>query len=638
MRPLKLTMAGFGPYAGIQEIDFRLLGKSGLYLITGDTGAGKTTIFDAITYALYGEASGESREPAMLRSMYAGLEDPTYVELIFQYAGADYTIRRNPAYKRLRKNGSSTAEEKAAVQLTLPDGRIVDREKDVKQAVKDIIGLTREQFSQVSMISQGDFRKLLQADTKQRQEIFRDIFKTHLYQTLQAKLSSSAAELNRQLDQAKLATEVYVKGIACSGDSLLFLDVEKAKAGNMLTADIIVLLEKLLSEDQQAQTQLSAQLSDIEKQLEAVHTQLTKAEAYANAKKSLEENTQRERQQEAALQAAKQNLDSARQTVPEQEALERQITQIQLLLPDYDALSEKSAAFSQKCAALSAAQAEEKAARENILRLTGQITALKAERRELETVEAQKEKLLHQKQQLTERKEKYHALVASLGTLDTQRRQLADLQAAYQQAESLSTQKRQTYDAVNKAFLDEQAGILASTLTAGMPCPVCGSETHPRLAAMSVCAPTEAAVKQAKQTYEAAQEVTNRASEKAHTQRGIVSAAEDKLLQEAEALLPGTSLDNVAPAAREKIATLTGQLQSVQSEITVLEDRQRRRDKLDQQIPEMENTLAKMQKTEADARERIASAQSATVSLQEQITQLHSGLPFSRSAQHAADP
>ena len=185
MSPLRLTIPGFGPYAGVQALDFEALGSSGLYLITGDTGAGKTTIFDALTFALFGEASGENREASMLRSKYTKAEDPTYVELTFAYNGKEYTVKRNPEYERAKTRGTGTTKQAADAQLTYPDGHVVTKLKDVDKSIREIIGLTREQFSQVAMISQGDFRKLLQADTKERQKIFRDIFGTGLFATLQ---------------------------------------------------------------------------------------------------------------------------------------------------------------------------------------------------------------------------------------------------------------------------------------------------------------------------------------------------------------------------------------------------------------------------------------------------------------------
>ena len=184
MRPLKLTISAFGPYAGRTELDMAALGTEGLYLITGDTGAGKTTIFDAITFALYGEASGSSREPAMLRSKYAPPEVPTEVELVFSNQGKTYTVRRNPEYDRPSKRGGGVTTQKAEAELTLPDGRVVTKLREVNAELIGILGVDRRQFSQIAMIAQGDFLKLLLAETRERQAIFREIFKTGHFLTL----------------------------------------------------------------------------------------------------------------------------------------------------------------------------------------------------------------------------------------------------------------------------------------------------------------------------------------------------------------------------------------------------------------------------------------------------------------------
>lgn len=187
MRPIKLTVSAFGPYAGKTVLDLDKLGENGLYLITGDTGAGKTTIFDAITYALYGEASGDNREASMFRSKYADANTPTEVELVFTYAGKTYTAKRNPEYERPKSRGEGYTTQKAEAQLIYPDGRVVTKQRDVDNAIRDIMGINRSQFLQIAMIAQGDFLKLLLAPTEERKKIFRQIFKTQseYYQALQ---------------------------------------------------------------------------------------------------------------------------------------------------------------------------------------------------------------------------------------------------------------------------------------------------------------------------------------------------------------------------------------------------------------------------------------------------------------------
>ena len=190
MRPVKLILSAFGPYAQRTELDLDALGSRGLYLITGDTGAGKTTLFDAITFALYGEASGETRSASMLRSKYADPATPTEVELTFLDKGKRYTVRRNPNYMRKKLRGEGMTEEKANAELRLPDGGVVTRADEVTARITEILGINKKQFCQIAMIAQGDFLKLLLAETKDRQNHFRAIFGTGIYQEFQERLTA----------------------------------------------------------------------------------------------------------------------------------------------------------------------------------------------------------------------------------------------------------------------------------------------------------------------------------------------------------------------------------------------------------------------------------------------------------------
>ena len=209
MRPLKLTLSAFGPYASAVTLELERLGKGGLYLVTGDTGAGKTTLFDAITYALYDHSSGGVRDGAMLRSKYADPGTPTFVELEFEVRGQRYTVRRNPDYLRPKARGEGTTTEKADAVLTYPDGRPpVTRSKDVTAAVTALIGLDYDQFCQIAMIAQGQFTRLLNATTEERSKIFRKLFRTQRYQKLQDALQEENARLTAQ----RTAQSVLVGG------------------------------------------------------------------------------------------------------------------------------------------------------------------------------------------------------------------------------------------------------------------------------------------------------------------------------------------------------------------------------------------------------------------------------------------
>ena len=241
MRPLRLTLSAFGPYAAETTLELEKLGKGGLYLVTGDTGAGKTTLFDAITYALYDHSSGGVREGAMLRSQYADPKTPTFVELEFEVNDARYTVRRNPEYPRPKARGEGFTTEKADATLTYADGRPpVTKARDVNAAVLDILGLDYNQFCQIAMIAQGQFTKLLNASTEERSRIFRKLFRTQRYAKLQDRLQEEASRLNQQRLAQNTQLDSLLAGLQVAPDDpdadalAATLDAVEARFGDLL--------------------------------------------------------------------------------------------------------------------------------------------------------------------------------------------------------------------------------------------------------------------------------------------------------------------------------------------------------------------------------------------------------------------
>lgn len=233
MKPKKLVISAFGPYADRMELDFERLGGGGLYLITGDTGAGKTTIFDAITFALYGEASGEVRKGEMFRSKYAKPEVRTFVELTFTYQGKDYTVKRNPEYLRPKDRGQGMTMEKANAELIFPDERQpVTKISEVTKAVTELLGLDQRQFRQIAMIAQGDFQKLLLAGTANRSEIFRKMFHTEIYQELQNRLREEAKARWKTYDEKKRSISQYLDNVVCPEDARWKKEFDRLKKEN----------------------------------------------------------------------------------------------------------------------------------------------------------------------------------------------------------------------------------------------------------------------------------------------------------------------------------------------------------------------------------------------------------------------
>ncbi|MBQ6211928.1 MAG: SMC family ATPase, partial [Ruminococcus sp.] len=341
MRPIKLEISGFGPYADKTVLDLDTLGNSGLYLITGDTGAGKTTIFDAITYALYGSASGTNRDDdSMLRSKYASLDTPTYVELVFEYAGKRYTINRNPSYTRAAKRGGGQAQQPANAVFTYPDGRAVSGKRDVDAAVGEVIGLTEKQFKQIAMIAQGDFMKLITEDTSQRREILRHIFRTKNYQTLQEALKSECSTLKNDCDRRREGLKQYIDGIVCGEDDEFAQDIERLREEMPPLEYITELMDKLIRRDK-AQTEVyERENEELEKKLAAVSARITRAEEKARISAERDRASQElnEVQQRQKLLAEKFEEEKARQ--PKAEEFMAELAALEAEKPEYERAAE----------------------------------------------------------------------------------------------------------------------------------------------------------------------------------------------------------------------------------------------------------------------------------------------------------
>ena len=628
MRPLKLTIAGFGPYALIQELDFSRLGTGGLYLITGDTGAGKTTIFDAITYALFGEASGDSREPSMLRSKYASADAPTYVELTFHHKDSTYTVKRIPGYTRAKNRGTGLTAQVATAELLCPDGHSVTKLKDVNQAIRDIIGLNREQFSQIAMISQGDFRKLLQAGTEERQKIFRDIFRTGFYVLLQSRLKDRAAEVGRETSDAARSIRQYVQGIACSEDSVHSPDVAKAKDGQMPMAEFREVLDAIVEEDAKAAEKLKSQLSAVEKELDAVKMQLTKAQGRQDTEKQLEKQLEKVPGLSARLEEAEAAWNAAKDTEPRQDTLKEHLAVWKQQLPEYDNLEQLKTQLETAKKGLAQAEQGRETAQQNQNTLANEIKSLKAQQEGLSGTEAQKVQLSAQKQQAEDWKNKFTTLLSDIEGLTSEKNALGKLQAALEAAMDTSNRFLRIYNDKNMAFLREQAGIMASTLAEGMPCPVCGSVHHPSLAVLSESAPTEADVKVAKEKYEQANTEVNSVSGKAKEQNGIVTTMEKRVRSDIASLLPGTSLEDAPIAAQEKAAELQDEITQLENKLVEVEKSIRRKKELDEQIPRKEGEYQKAQAAFTEADTQIALRKRDIATLEKHLSELRSKLPF----------
>ena len=628
MRPLKLTISAFGPYAGKMELDFENLGSSGLYLITGDTGAGKTTIFDAISFALFGEASGGNREPGMLRSKYADDKTPTEVELTFLYAGKEYTVTRNPEYMRPKGRGEGMTKQAADARLVYPDGHVVTKLKDVNIAIKEILGLDRDQFGQVAMIAQGDFLKLLLADTRERQKIFRNIFHTNLYVELQERLSKQANAVKYQWEDVRKSIRQYVEAILCQENSAYADQVQQAKAETLPVEEVLTLLENILEEDQHFQKDLEQSLQNTETELEEVVALMSLGENYQKIKNQLVKQEAEEESAKALLQQRQAELEDQQEKSPLMEQLTKEITAMELTLSEYDRLEQlqKNLAVSQR--QKTQAVLDTDAAITERAALSEEIAALKEERKNLENVDAEKEKLLRRKQEQLQQMEKLQELISAIHKFRTQQETWKTHQQLYLTASEKSDVLMREYDARNRAFLDEQAGIMAARLEENTPCPVCGSLHHPRPAAMAESAPTEEEVKKARKAYEKAAKDTEKASAAAAREKGKVTTQEESLLKKMEKLLNLQDIQTAEIAAQNQVSERLVSIGEMEAQIKQIEASQNRRDILDSRIPQKETMLTAAEEKLTAAREASATASAAIRSLTEQLSSLREKLIF----------
>ena len=628
MRPLKLTLSAFGPYAGKTEVDFEALGTGGLYLITGDTGAGKTTLFDAISFALFGEASGSNREPGMLRSKYADPATPTEVTLRFRYAGNEYTITRNPEYLRPKGRGEGMTKQAAGATLIFPDGHPLTKPREVNAAIRDILGLDREQFAQVAMIAQGDFLKLLLAETRDRQKIFRSIFHTNLYVELQDRLSKQANKVKYQWEDVRNSIRQYMEGILFSDESDRAEQARKAIAGELPVEEVLEVLNLLLEEDQTRQTELEETLRKTDEALETVVSRLTQAESYQKTKLALVQTRQRQAAAETLLQQRQAELEARQETTLQQEQLAREITAIDLSLPDYDRLAELERSLTAAAQQQSQAANLRTASQEKREALTAELETLKAERKTLENIGAEKEKLLRQKQEHQQKRDALQKLTADMAKYRTQEDTWNLAQAQYCAASEKSSRLLLEYDGKNRAFLDEQAGILASKLEEGRPCPVCGAVHHPAPAQMAEAAPTEEEVKKARKAYEKAARDTEKASAAAAKEKGKVASLLEALEKQAESLLGLQNPEEAETAAKKTVCLLTGEMTELEHQIREIDKQQARKAQLDTLLPKQEQALSEAEETLSSAKARLASSEASIQSFTAQIAGLKEKLAF----------
>ncbi len=631
MRPTRLELSAFGPYAGHTVLDMERLGRGGLYLITGDTGAGKTTIFDAITFALYGEASGRVREARMLRSQYADPDTPTFVSLTFDYAGQLYTVWRNPEYARPKKRGDGVTVQKPEATLTCPDGRVIAKMADVDAALRDIMGVDRDQFSQIAMIAQGDFLRLLLASTEERKAIFRQVFRTGRYQTLQERLKAEVSGLSRTCEQLRAGVRQYTDGLTAPPDSPEAETCGRMRANGAPIADILALADRLIEADEESAACTAALLTDVDKNFETLNHLLWQVTERQKCERECAGAQEALAKQQEQLRVCRAQLEAEQARVPAREAIERELAALRAVLPQYDEVEAARAAWTKLCGARDRAAAGQAQAAERLARQTAALTDARAERDALRRAAGDPAALSRRAAECTARREALCTLMTARRDCDALTKARATAQERYRLAADDAERARKAYERAYRAFLDEQAGVLAAELRDGVPCPVCGATDHPHPAKRSENAPTEAELDALRETSDrAAAEAARRSAEAAaHIGREQTLSAE--LRRQCAALF-----DDDALRTTEQLRPLLGEAEAAEKTATAAlaaeEARRARAAALEQTLPQQEAAVAAAQQAVSECAQTITAYTAQAKAQESAIATALARLPFSDKA------
>ncbi|MBO6176315.1 MAG: SMC family ATPase [Treponema sp.] len=636
MKPIKLKMTGFESYCKPVEIDFEKAGKNGLFLICGPTGSGKTTIFDAITYALYGEPSGDTRKESMLRSTLADETIPTEVEFTFEINSKRYTVKRNPKYTRKAKVGNKTVTENANAELIFYDGResIVQSSK-VTAAVENILKLVKKDFCQISMIAQGAFQKFLLAPTEDKKTIFREIFKTSKYQQLEEKLDENAKLLEAQCREAYTSICHYISLMDVYDNEVLQQQLETIKQKKIPEENDITILKEILNDN-------SAKLELNEKEIKKTNSALNKINekvTRANEKrKIIEQKNSLEKENlsiKEKINGAQKVLENALSLETEKNKHAEELTLIKNSLADYSTLEESEKTIS----SLNKKNAElQKSITSITKKITEQKIELEEKNKQLPLLEKAGENYISIKNKLEESStdfDKLDSLLKKIKLFTDEKKELSSWQEKSKAASEEYKKTNTLYIEKKQLFFMEQAGILAQDLSENTPCPVCGSLTHPSPAKKSGHAPTKEELDIFEKDAEDASKTFISISKKTSEMNASILNEEKNIYESAGQFFSDKEIksEELELTVTEKKAELKQTITSLRQELLIEKENTEKKNKLQEEIPALRTSI---QNAEAELSELKINEGKTKTELQEKqsfIETLKSKLSFDSKAE-----
>ena len=685
MRPLKLTMSAFGPYAGEEIVDFTLLKDKKIFLITGPTGAGKTTIFDAISFAIYGKASGGDRDSENFRSDFAEEDRITYVELSFLLKDKEYYIKRIPQQLKKKRKGDGYTEQKSDAELMTPEGKVYTGVTEVNKKVQELFGISYEQFKQIVMIPQGEFRELLSSNSKDREEIFRRVFGTYGFLKVQEKLDLGAKELESKIKSLKEQRGAYIKGLSFPGNED-FLALTSGEALNI--PELLVLSGNLIDEDRRQRQELIELLHKKEEEISFVSQEITKGTSInkelktlndlREKKKLLEDKRESYYSQEFRLERCKKAIairgkedylssrilykeDCERALNRDKESLENVLKSLSLReqkLRDEEALKDHRKSLGDSITELKkdiASVKEYEGKKLNINNIQKSYDVLKRDRDgKQQLIDGTNKELItlgdfvlkHQnvpkeiviKENLYKEAEELQGKLLKLYQEEERllefRKEFANKRNDLKVKEEAYLRAKELYEAMDINFKKGQAGILGEELQEGRPCPVCGSTDHPVPAKRGKDIPSEIELDNAKKAYEKRNKDFNDILSELAGLREKGSEQGRYVEELKKEISPKVTIDIMSLPKEELIDNINNELQGAKNNLSILKkeiDALSNQDKaLSQAIKEEEALKVKLRALEEERKaleERYLSAYSTYEKEKEVLRRLEESLP-----------
>ena len=634
MRPIKLVLSAFGPYASKVELDLSKLGENGVYLITGDTGAGKTTIFDAITFALFGKPSGDIRDVKTLRSEYANEEIETYVELDFIYHDEEYHIYRRPeyTYTHVQKNGEVKQRSKATdAYLILPNGDRMVKPTEVTKQVEQLLGMKRDQFRQIAMIAQGSFLEILNADTKERGRLFEKVFMTSKYSVLMDRLNQMAKESSIALNDAKLRLQQIISDIRVP--EILQEQYEQTLETFAMNdiQPVYVLLDKIIIGAKEGIENLQKQKEQVQKQLQKSRKEETEKTKQLQDLLSLEKLLKEKPVKEEKANRYTERLKTDGEKYHIQiDALKKEQAQIEHELPEYAGLTKLTAKLAEIKKQGSSVLKDLETKTSLKKQLDEDITLKQKEAQILTDSELSLNKLFIKEEEIEKKISAfYHASMIQSNyqnAVDNLKEKTQFLQESTDRKAMLQKQ----YDDAQLSYFANQAGLLASRLIKGEPCPVCGSIEHPRPASYSDQLVTQEEINQYKKKADQVEkeyQVASKACVDANLKMSTLQNELELVLKSVtEQTIP---LGNVKTFIDEHTAQLKKEQKEISTCIKQLQQQSKRYQELLKMIPKLQQKLTAL--TEEVSQSEITQAKLSVEheQIQKQVQETTTKLKYS---------